>query len=818
MGQPLRVLILEDSEDDTALVVRALHRAGYEPVWRRVDGTEAMQAALDEAPWDVVLADYTMPSFGAAAGLEVLAARGLDVPFIIVSGSIGEETAVQAMKAGAHDYVMKDNLARLIPAIERERREAASRRERRRAEEEAARLGRILDEAPVEIYIFEAESLRFTQVNRTAQRNRGYTMADLVRLRPMDLLPELDEARIRALLDRLRGGELERTVFEASSRRRDGSSYPVEVRLELSRAETPPAFVAIVQDVSARRQAEEERARRVAEQAARGEAEAAERRSAFLAEAGALLAGSLDYYTTLASVARLVVPVLADWCVIEMLEEDGSIRRMPLVHAKPAQTELASALDRAFPPDLSATTGLAQVLETKTPVLLSEVADAQLEGVARSAEQLRLLRAQAPVSAMVVPLVVRGEVIGSITLISSTSGRHYGAADLALAEDLARRAALAVENARLYRRAQEADRRKDEFLAMLGHELRNPLGAISAAIEVLDTRSASDDPDTQQRAIIGRQARQLSRLVDDLLDVARVTSGKITLQRQPVDLCTVARRSLEALRTAIEVQKHEVALSTAADSVTVDGDGVRLEQVVINLIDNAIKYTPPGGHIHVSVATVAGEGVIRVGDTGIGIAAEALPSIFGLFAQAPESQASAPGGLGLGLALVRTLVELHGGRVSAHSEGNGQGSEFVVRLPLARAIAEPAPEVRREARGRARRVLVVDDNADGREALRALLEVWGHEVEVAEDGEQGIELALARPPDVGLIDIGLPGIDGYELARKVRAARGGAGVYLVALTGYGRAEDRRLALEAGFDAHLVKPIDPGHLSRLLAES
>jgi signal transduction histidine kinase/ActR/RegA family two-component response regulator len=362
------------------------------------------------------------------------------------------------------------------------------------------------------------------------------------------------------------------------------------------------------------------------------------------------------------------------------------------------------------------------------------------------------------------------------------------------------------------RRANEA---KDEFLAMLGHELRNPIAAIRNAVSALEPAATHGGGLARLRAIIERQAAHLARLVDDLLDVSRVTSGKITLHRQPVDLTEVVRRALEALRQAGRLDRHDVG--SDGEPVMVDGDPMRLEQVVSNLVENAVKYTPPGGIIRVAVSPEGAEAVLRVTDTGVGIEPEMLTRIFDLFTQGERPLHRLPGGLGVGLTLVRRLTELHDGTVSVSSGGRGQGSEFVVRLPLlsgAPPVAEPAPA----HPDRRLRVLVVEDNADARDALRLLLEAWGHQVDDAPDGTRGVKVALAAPPDVAFIDIGLPGLDGYTVARRLRATPAGRDVFLVALTGYGQPADRRRALAAGFDAHLVKPVDPEALAGVLGRA
>ncbi len=375
----------------------------------------------------------------------------------------------------------------------------------------------------------------------------------------------------------------------------------------------------------------------------------------------------------------------------------------------------------------------------------------------------------------------------------------------------------------LLHRQAEADRRKDEFLAMLGHELRNPLAAIRNAHSVLARLNFGDERAARQREVIDRQTRHLARMVDDLLDVSRVTLGKIALQIQDIDLEAVTLSCLRELGAEQMAARRDLTLAVETEPVRVEGDPVRLEQVISNLLHNAIKYTPPGGRISIQVAHEGDEAVVRVKDTGIGIPREMLPRVFELFTQVESSLPRSQGGLGLGLPLVRSLVELHGGRVTAASDGPDRGSEFTVCLPLGRPAAgrgsRPAhPHAARTGTASGMLVLVVEDNRDGRESLRDLLEIWGHRVEVAEDGNDGLAKALAVRPDVALIDIGLPGIDGNELARRIRARMNGDGPCLIAMTGYGQPEDRSRALQAGFDTYLVKPVEPDTLSRLLAET
>jgi signal transduction histidine kinase len=370
------------------------------------------------------------------------------------------------------------------------------------------------------------------------------------------------------------------------------------------------------------------------------------------------------------------------------------------------------------------------------------------------------------------------------------------------------------EAERLRAVAEAASRAKDEFLAMLGHELRNPLSAVRNAVA-----AAALDPARRARAldIARRQTDQLNRLVDDLLDVARITRGRIALRRRRVAVAEVVANAVEAVRDAIDERGHRLTVQAADASLAVDADPTRLEQVVVNLLRNAAKYTEPGGAIELAVRRDGDAVVLAVRDSGVGIAADVLPRVFDLFAQARPSLDRSLGGLGVGLTVARRLVELHGGTIAAHSEGLGRGAEFVVRLPGAAGAdaAGTTPAGAVAAPSTPMRVLVVEDNHDAAESLVMLLEVLGHRVRVAPDGPTALAAARGAPPDVVLLDIGLPGIDGYEVARRMRADPLLRRVVLVALTGYGRSEDRAMALAAGFDHHLVKPVEPGRLEALL---
>jgi two-component system, sensor histidine kinase len=373
----------------------------------------------------------------------------------------------------------------------------------------------------------------------------------------------------------------------------------------------------------------------------------------------------------------------------------------------------------------------------------------------------------------------------------------------------------------------EANRRTHEFLAMLAHELRNPLAAIVASLPLTECRQAVDEAEGTAREVIRRQTGQLTRLVDDLLDVARVTQGKIDLKRRPVNLTDLVTRVADHARwSRMAPRGQSLEVKVPSYPLLIQGDEMRLEQVMINLLDNASKYTDRGGWVRVDLECedapdAPGRARLVVRDGGIGLAPDSLQSIFGLFSQADVPLARSRGGLGVGLTLVRRLVELHGGDVEAESVGLGEGSAFTVRLPLtSKPVRENVPAriaaASRSDGGARKRVLLVEDNDDAQTVLTMLLELWGHEVNSAKDGVTGIAAALRDPPDVALIDLGLPGVDGFEVARRIRGAREGEDMLLVALTGYGAAADRDRALAAGFDLHVVKPIEPAELRELVS--
>jgi signal transduction histidine kinase/ActR/RegA family two-component response regulator len=367
---------------------------------------------------------------------------------------------------------------------------------------------------------------------------------------------------------------------------------------------------------------------------------------------------------------------------------------------------------------------------------------------------------------------------------------------------------------------RQADRSKDEFLATLAHELRNPLAPIRNAIEILNRQGGATTEARWALEVIDRQMEQMTRLVDDLLDVSRITRNKLELRKERVELAGLVRSAVETSRPLLGASGHRLTVAVPPRPVFVDADPTRLAQALSNLVNNAAKYTPRGGHVTVGLERRDGEAAITVRDTGIGIPEEMLPSIFEMFTQVDRSLERAQGGLGIGLTLAKRLVEMHGGTIAAHSGGPGRGSEFTIRLPVVAEAPRALPRLDlREERVHSSaplRILVVDDNRDAAATLALLLELTGHDVRTAHDGLEALAAASEFRPDVVLLDIGLPKLNGYEVARRIRSQPRGQGVVLIAITGWGQEEDKRQSQEAGFDQHIVKPVDPGTLLKLLS--
>jgi PAS domain S-box-containing protein len=550
----------------------------------------------------------------------------------------------------------------------------------------------------------------------------------------------------------------------------------------------------------------------------------------FQAEASTLLAGSLEYETTLASIARLSVPNLADWCAVDILEDDRSIKRLAIAHTDPYKVALAYELQHKYPSHPAMSAPMQEALQSGKSQLIPEVSESFLATVARDDQHLEILRGLGLKSWIIVPLVARARTLGAITFISAESGRRYNSSDLAFFEDLASRAAIAVDNAKLYRQAQEASRAKDEFLATVSHELRTPLNAIMGWAQIL-TRGQSDGQ-FLIRAIetIERNARSQAQIINDILDVSRIITGKLRLEVRPVEPASVIQAAVETVRPAAEAKDIRIQMMLDSSAGPISGDPDRLQQVVWNLLSNAIKYAPKGERVQVRLERVESHVEIIVSDTGRGIKPELLPYVFDRFRQDDSSTTRRYGGLGLGLAIVRHLVELHGGTVHAYSEGEGKGSSFTIALPLMLGQIRSSDYEQAcltQSNGFSihslpaldnLRVLIVDDETDARVLLKAMLTPCGAEVIECASAADALAEINRQKPDIIVSDIGMPDEDGYAFIRKVRALtpKAGGKIPAIALTAYARSEDRIRALVAGFQVHVPKPVDLTELAIAVA--
>jgi PAS domain S-box-containing protein len=559
-------------------------------------------------------------------------------------------------------------------------------------------------------------------------------------------------------------------------------------------------------------------------------------RREFLSRAGEALTTTLDYRDSLTTVAALAVPRLADWCSVDIIEPGDEVStQLAVAHADPAKVTFARELGQRYPPDSKSTNGVPNVLRTGRSELYSEISRDIIEAGARDAEHLRMLLELQLRSAMVVPLRGRERVLGAITFIFAESGRTYTEEDLALAEELARRAGVVIERRKLEderaallererharTQADAANRMKDEFLATASHELRNPLQAILGWAKLLLQRDLP--PEIKKPIVtIERNARAQARLIEDVLDVSRIISGKLRLELGRASVEQAVADAVEAARPDAETKG--VGLHVQVEpGVGIYADQVRLQQIVSNLVANAVKFTQSGGLVHVEAKSDGPILRITVRDTGDGIEPTLLASIFEPFRQGDASTTRRHGGLGLGLAIVRRLVHAHGGTVRGESAGKGRGAAFIVELPLQSTDKTPPISDRPDAgtmgrRLRGRRILVVDDQPDALELAGEVLSSAGATVETVLSADDALDKLLDFRPDVLVSDIGMPNVDGYGLIRRVRSlgpASGGL-TPAVALTAYAGGDDRERCMAAGFQSHLAKPVDPEQLVTVVA--
>ncbi len=1005
-GRRVAVLHLESSDLDAGRVASLLAAEAAPYDVQRARGRGDFLDALATREFDLVLSDLALPEWDGLAAMAEVRRRFADLPFVFVSGAVGEARVIESLREGATDYVLKDQLERLVTVVRRALREADDRVERRAStarterlqslaaalaatpgredvarvaiehgiaalgaaiggcwlldgdallmlaqvgyrQESVANFGRVpLDaaipiaeaarrDAPVWIESRARYRAEFPQAEAMSEERSADMAAACLPLslegRVLGTLAfrfdhrhrfgEADRAVLSAIarqcsqaLDRARLYDSERAAREelarllGEARRAEERAKEEELRVRLAleaggmgawewnvasgrvrwseRVEViygfkPGSFGGTMEDYEAAlhpddradvhaaiRQAIAGRTDlRMEHRVVRpgGEVRWVEGRGApvfgadgalermlgvcvdvtdrkaaelrlresegslrFLSEASAALGDSLDEEATLTDVTALAVPTLADCAFVDLAGPDGSLRRIAVAHVDPRKADVVWELGRRFPPRPEEPSVIGRAFRDGAPTWLAEVNDAVLDRSVTDPAQRALIGTLGLRSFLCAPLATRSRVVGVLTLATTEPGREFREADVALAQELARRIGVTLDNAQLYREAREASRLKDEFIATVSHELRTPMTAILGWTAMLPARSG--DPAALRRGleVIERNARAQARLIDDVLDVSRIVTGKLHLAVATVDLAAVVRTALDTVGPRAQTKGVGLVVEVPADLGTLVGDPDRLQQVVWNLTWNAVKFTPRGGTVTVRGERSGDAVTLVVADTGEGIAPEFLPHVFERFRQADSSSTRSHGGLGLGLAITRHLVGLHGGTVRAESGGAGQGATFTVTLPLAFAelTRATAPEEETTEGGSKRglgalkgvRVLVVDDEPDAREILAEVLRGDGAEVELA----GSVAAALARfdewRPDVLVSDIGMPGEDGHALIRRVRARSPEEGGHTpaVAVTAYAQAEDARRALAAGFQRHMTKPVEPEALVALVA--
>jgi len=564
----------------------------------------------------------------------------------------------------------------------------------------------------------------------------------------------------------------------------------------------------------------EEREKLIREQAARAESEARQERLAFLADASNVLAGSLDYEETLRNLATLVVPRIADFCIVLAAEENGSTRQVAVAHRDPADDPAMKRLLAEFPSSPAARQGGAHVLKTGKSQMVCDLHNGELHEVFTAKADRELIRSFSAKSFIAVPLRAHDRVLGALVMINTNPDRICGHEELSLLEELANRAALALDNASLYKSAQDAraeseraNRAKDSFLAMLSHELRTPLTPVLTSVLALEQMDDLSDELRASLQMIRRNVELEARLIDDLLDLPRISKGKVQLNLEEVNAHTLLKNVLEICQADIDKKRLSLRTEFAAENVSLEADPARLQQIFWNLVKNAVKFTPEGGRLEIRTRNRDGQLEVEVSDSGIGLDAEMLPKIFNAFEQGARSQF---GGLGLGLAISKALAETHHGKITVASAGRDQGATFTAVLPVGLARGEkgdaPLPAV--PASRRTMRVLLVEDHEDTNRSLTQLLRRRGYQVQAVHSMRSALEAAAKEEFDVLVSDIGLPDGSGIELMEKLQSAQPMAGI---ALTGFGMEEDLRRSREVGFNHHLVKPVDLNRLDALLQQ-
>lgn len=784
MTSKIRILNVDDDDAKRYAVSRVLRAGGYE-VEELSTGEEVFERALRQPA--LIVLDVNLPG---VSGFDVCRRlkddpRTTSIPVLHLSATfVQTRDRVEGLESGADGYLTNAveplELLATVKSLLRVR----------QAEDSARRLSQqwqaTFDAISEGVCLVDVEGV-VQRSNTSLCRLLNRDPEEIVGHRLTQLLPE-ELARVVADLSPtgITGVDFEPSEVKAGDRWYRIALNPVLTGLAMDCA------TCVLSDVTDRKRSEE--------------------KLALLADVSNTLSQVLEGEQTLARAVRHAVPDFADACILIRTDEEGRFGLPVVAHRRvekePLLVELLQSPARAH----ELLEGVFRSGRTECRTFASNEAYEEL--TTDPAFRSSLLALQ-PRSLLSTPVSRRGTPVGVISFLLFDDVRSFGKSDVMLAEELARRIGVALDNARLYDELKSADRRKDEFLAMLAHELRNPLAPVRHAVTLLGIPNIDAESSGQALQIMERQIEHMVRLVDDLLDVSRILRGRIELQPGPTELRSIIERALETSRPLIETHQHRLTVSLPGDPVWLHVDSIRIAQALSNLLNNASKYTPRGGEVFLTAEADSQSVRLIVRDTGVGIAPQMLPLIFDLFTQVDQSIARSEGGLGIGLTLVKNLIEMHGGTVAGFSEGLGSGSQFVIQLPRSAASAESEAVPWTPGQVRPLRILVVEDNVGAATMLsRLMTRFWNHDVRIAHDGVAAIEEALKFHPEMVVMDIGLPRMSGYEVVHELRKRPEFAQTLMVALTGYGQQEDRRLSQEAGFDEHLVKPAHVQTLERL----
>ncbi len=836
-------ILLIDDREESLIALEVLLRSSQYRLVKFKSGESALEF-LSQNEVALVLLDVQMPGMdGFEVARRIKLVVRVNPPPIIFLTAIDQsrENIRKAYQSGGVDFIYKPFEPEMLRAkvsifleLFESRKKQADIEEQRRIEVEGRTkelvqansfLDSLLENIPNIIFVKDAMTLKFVRFNRAGEELIGSPREELIGKGDSDFFTKEQalafEAKDRLVLG---GNQIIDISEESISTKSKGVRILHTKKIPIyDTAGLPKYLLGISEDITERKQLEADQLQFIQTKIAKQEAEKSAERFNFLAKASAILGSSLDFELTLRNLSKLAVPAIADCCSVQMVQGDRTLKQLAVSHRDPEKETWAWELYQKYPIDTQSQSAVAKVARSGESILVETVTPELLKAGARDEDHLKLLLEIGFKSFICTPIRARGKILGVLILMTALeSQQSFGQADLHLAEDLGERAGLAVENSGLYREAQSLNRVKDEFLATLSHELRSPLNVIQGNAEILRTEVFKMAPEEVMNSIdaIYRNAKAQTGLIRDLLDVSSIISGKVSYKPSEINGEDILTNIFESQKPTAEAKGVEIDLDIKSSPNAVFADPTRIHQIIWNLVSNAIKFTPRGGKVSVELSCNSEEWCIKVSDTGNGIDPEFLPYVFDRFRQEDASSTRKYGGLGLGLSIVRHLVELHGGRVNAESSGKGCGAKFTVILPLVGRKAEVSKkDVKLQSAEigskqklninlKDKKILLIDDSSDNRILVQRMLARAGAEIVAAESAEEARSKLNSFRPDVIVCDIGMPDESGIEFIKKLRASPDEdlRTVPAVALTAYVRQEEIEAALMAGFQSHVAKPV------------